>query len=501
MEPQNASLWSATSPAPSFESLRSGTHVDVAIIGGGITGLTAAVLLKERGKSVAVIEKERIGSGESGNTTAHLTEAIDARYATIARTFSKEAARLAADASRSSINQIESFVQRLNINCRFQRLPGFLYTEKRGDIAKLKKEAQAASEAGLAAKFIAEIPLPFATRGGVRFESQAQFHPREYLIALAKRIPGDGSFIFENTHVTSIKEGEPCQVETAKGPLTSDFVFEATNIPIVGFISLNLKDAAYRSYALGYRVEGEHPEGLFWDTEDPYHYTRWQETDQGTYLIVGGADHKVGKEEDTEACFERLGDYAREKFGSHPLRHRWSGQIIEPVDGLPYIGGSGKMFVSTGYSGQGMTFGTVGAMIVADLITRRANPWADLFNANRLHARGAMKDFIKENADFPKAIIADRILSRDVESKETLDVSRGEGKIIAVDGKKMACYRDDSGRLHALSPICTHMKCDVHWNGAERTWDCPCHGSRFKTDGAVINGPAKQALEKFEVEE
>lgn len=312
MDQTTTSLWIGTAPAPRFESFRAGVHVDVAIVGGGITGLTAALLLKQRGKRVAVIEKERIGSGETGHTTAHITEAIDARYFFVARAFSKEAARQVAEASRASIEQIAAFVDKFAIECHFRRVPGYLYTEKRSYVAELKKEAVAASEAGVAARFVEDVPLPFPTRGAVRFENQAQFHPRQYLFALAAQIPGDGSFIFDETHVSDITEGEPCVVQTKSGKLTADVVFQATNVPIVGFTSLHLKDAAYRTYALGYRVEGEHPDGLFWDTADPYHYTRWQKTDNGTYLIVGGEDHKVGQSEGDP--FARLQQYASEHF-------------------------------------------------------------------------------------------------------------------------------------------------------------------------------------------
>lgn len=498
MDQTTTSLWIATAPAPRFDSFRDGVHVDVAIVGGGITGLTAALLLKQRGKRVAVLEKEHIAGGETGYTTAHITEAIDARYFSIARTFSKEAASQVGEASRASIEQIAEFVDKFKIACAFRRVPGYLYTEKRSYVAELKKEAVAAAEAGVAASFVDDVPLPFATRGAVRFENQAQFHPRQYMIALASQIPGDGSFIFDETHVSDITEGEPCVVQTTSGKLTADVVFQATNVPIVGFTSLFLKDAAYRTYALGYLVEGPHPDGLFWDTADPYHYTRWQETDSGTYLIVGGEDHKVGQTEGDS--FERLKQYATGLYGEKPLRYQWSGQVINPVDGLPYIGGSDRMLVSTGYAGQGMTFGTLGAMIIADRITGRENRFAELFDANRKHVRGAVKDFLTENVDFPKHMIKDRLLRRDVEGRLTSEVANGEGKILSLEGRKVAVYRDEKGEVQMVSPVCTHMGCDVAWNGNEKTWDCPCHGSRFKTDGAVINGPATEPLKPIDLE-
>jgi Rieske Fe-S protein len=272
----------------------------------------------------------------------------------------------------------------------------------------------------------------------------------------------------------------------------------ATNVPIVGFTHVHTKAAAYRTYALAFSDTGHHPDGLFWDTADPYHYTRWQETDDGTYLIVGGEDHRVGEEEDTEGCFTRLGDYARQYFGSHPLRTRWSGQVIEPHGGLPLIGGSGNLYISTGYAGQGMTFGTAGAMLIADLVSGIDNPWAKTFDPARVHAHMTVREFITENLGFPKHLVADRLTSHDVEAKAFDDVHTGEGRIIEVDGRKIAAYRSDSGKLHCVSPVCTHMKCDVAWNPAERTWDCPCHGSRFTPEGDVLNGPAHKPLEMIQ---
>jgi glycine/D-amino acid oxidase-like deaminating enzyme/nitrite reductase/ring-hydroxylating ferredoxin subunit len=485
MQDATESLWIATTWSPEREPLRGDIHVDVAVVGAGITGLTAAVLLQERGRKVAVLEKDRVARGESGFTTAHITEAVDARYQHIQRNHGKDAARLVAEASRASIEQIAELVERHAIDCRFRRVPGFLYTENRKYVAGIKKETGAAREAGVAVSWTSDVPLPFPIRGAVRFENQAQFHPREYLLALAARVP-----VYERTHVLEITEGEPCVVRTEHGRVTADVVFEATNVAVASFQTLHTKVAAYRSYVIA--LESDEPrEGLFWDTADPYHYTRWQDD----VVIIGGEDHRVGQEEDTAGCFARLMEYITPRYGERRVLHRWSGQIIEPHDGLPFIGGSGKLFVSTGYAGQGMTFGTVGAMLVTDLITGVANPWAELFDPNRVHLRGAAKDLVAENVEFPKRLIADRLLSRDVEQGE---VHGGEGKIIEENGRKIAAYRDDAGTLHRLSPVCTHMKCDVAWNGAERTWDCPCHGSRFAPDGHVLNGPASEPLERID---
>ena len=468
--------------------------MDVAIVGAGITGLTAALLLAEKGRSVAVIEKETVGSGETGNTTAHITEAIDARYHYVKRHYSKEEARLVAQGSRASLEKIAELVQRYSIDCHFRRVPGYLYTEKRKYVAELKNEAAAAREAGLDAQWTTDVPLPFETRGAVLWADQAQFHPREYLTALAQHVVAAGARIYEHTFATKVEKGV---VETEKGRVTADAVFMATNVPISGFTHVHVKQAAYRTYAIAYEERGAHPEGLFWDTADPYHYTRWQDTREGTFMIVGGEDHRVGEEESTEGSFERLEDYARQYFGEHVERHRWSGQVLEPHGGLPLIGGSGDVYISTGYSGQGMTFGTLGAMLVSDLVLGVENKWAHVFDPARNRPHITTREFITENLHFPAHLAADRLTSANVEARSTEEVARGEGKILKIDGKKVAAYRDDTGALHCLSPVCTHMKCDVTWNDAERTWDCPCHGSRFTPTGDVLNGPAHEPLEKL----
>jgi glycine/D-amino acid oxidase-like deaminating enzyme/nitrite reductase/ring-hydroxylating ferredoxin subunit len=501
MSKQTESLWRATSDSPHFEPLRGDLHVDVAIVGAGITGLTAALLLAERGRSVAVLERDSVGAGETGNTTAHLTVALDARYHYIRRKYGAEEAKLVADASRAAIEKIAELVQRYSIDCHFRRLPGYLYTEKRKDVSELKNEAAAACEAGLDARWTTDVPLPFATRGAVLWPNQAQFHPGRYLAALASHARAAGVQIFEQSAANGIEDGEPCVVETPYGRVTAGAVFMATNVPISGFTHVHTLAAAYRTYAIAFEEAGPHPDGLFWDTADPYHYTRWQETEEGTFLIVGGEDHRVGEEEDTEGCFATLAAYANESFGSHPERYRWSGQIIEPHGGLPLMGRSGNLYVSTGYSGQGMTFGTVGAMVTSDLITGVANRWAELFDHQRVRPHATTREFITENLHFPAHLIPDRLTSHDVEAKSTDALEAGEGKILELDGKKVAAYRDDGGRLHCVSPVCTHMKCDVAWNGVEKSWDCPCHGSRFTPDGDVMNGPAHQPLTKIELDE
>jgi glycine/D-amino acid oxidase-like deaminating enzyme/nitrite reductase/ring-hydroxylating ferredoxin subunit len=484
------SLWMEKGERPAFATLKSGLHVDVAIIGAGITGITAALLLSESGKKVAVLEKERAGSGETGRTTAHVTESLDARYHSIRRHFGLDGARVAAGAMHAAVEQIAALVDKLAIDCDFRRLPGFFYTEKRNRVADLKSEAASAKDAGLAASWTNDVPLPFLTRGGVRFENQAQFHPLRYLLGLASRVAGS---IYENVRVHSVEQGDRCILETSAGRVTADRVFVATNAPI-NDILLHTRIAPYRTYAFAAPFHGPRPEGLFWDTAEPYHYTRWQ----GGSIIVGGGDHKVGEHEEGDDRWSEILGFARERYGPLEPSHRWSGQIIEPADGLPYIGAaSERVFIATGYSGQGMALGTAAAMLATDLIAGRANEAAELFSLQRV-PRGGVKELIKENVDFPLHFVLDRFHT---DTTNTFDVKSGEGKIVAIGGRRLAVHRDDSGTLHALSPVCTHMGCDVGWNSAERTWDCPCHGSRYGVDGRVLNGPATEALAQVEIEQ
>jgi glycine/D-amino acid oxidase-like deaminating enzyme/nitrite reductase/ring-hydroxylating ferredoxin subunit len=491
------SLWMQNGERPRFATLAGGLHVDVAIIGAGITGITAAVLLAERGKSVAVLEKETVGSGETGRTTAHITESLDARYHSIRRHFGLDGARVVAGAMHAAVEQVASFVDKLAIDCDFRRLPGYFYTEKRNRVADLKSEAASAKDAGLAASWTMDVPLPFLTRGGVRFEYQARFHPLRYLLGLASRVAAS---VYEHVHVLSVEQGDPCVLETSAGRVTAGAVFVATNAPI-NDILLHTRIAPYRTYAFAAPFAGPQPDGLFWDTAEPYHYTRWH----GESIIVGGGDHKVGEGEGELAAgtagddrWSEILGYARERYGPLEPSHRWSGQIIEPADGLPYIGAaSDHLYLATGYSGQGMSLGTAAGMLVADLIDGRSNEAAELFSLKR-PPLGGVKELVTENLGFPRHFLLDRFHT---DTNRTFDVKGGEGKIVSAGGRRLAVHRDDTGTLHALSPVCRHLGCDVAWNSAERTWDCPCHGSRYSIDGKVLNGPATEALERVAIDD
>jgi glycine/D-amino acid oxidase-like deaminating enzyme/nitrite reductase/ring-hydroxylating ferredoxin subunit len=493
MDIRMESLWRATHQLRRFTPLTRDRETDVAIVGGGITGLTAAVALSRAGRKVVLLEAAEVGSGETGNTTAHLTEAIDARYRTIAKDFGEDGARLVARSTRDAIDWIERLATVAGRDVGFARVPGFLYTEHRVDVDMLASELDAAQRAGCLVTWVDEVPLPFKTYGAVHWERQAQLHAIAYVEALVDEALAHGVRIYEGARVVDVEEGEPCRVSTEQGSVRARDVFVAANVPITNRVLLLTKIAAYRSYAIASDGPAALPPGLFWDTADPYHYTRLHSVGDRRYLIVGGQDHRTGGDIDTDQRYLRLRAYARERFGVTEERFRWSGQIIEPVDGLPYIGlnaSARHAYVATGYAGNGMTFGTLAGMIVSDLILGQANPYAELYKATRVKPIAAAVDYVTENVAFPAHLLKDRLTALDAEDRPVESLAPGEGGIFSTADGKVAVSRDREGALRAVSAVCTHLGCDVAWNDAEQTWDCPCHGSRFSAQGSVINGPA-----------
>ncbi|HEX2854844.1 MAG TPA: FAD-dependent oxidoreductase [Opitutaceae bacterium] len=499
------SYWIDSASAPRFPRIESDVDVDVAIIGGGIVGLTAAYLLKRAGKTVAVLERGRLASIDTGHTTAHLTSVTDLRLQEIARAFGKDAAQATWEAGAAAIDQIVANIRREDIACDFRWLPGFLLTplgrkpdEKAMD--ELKAEAELAKKLGITAAYL--DAAPYFNLPGVKFNQQALFHPRKYLAALAAKIPGAGSHVFEHSEAGEI-EDDPLTVHVDKFKVHCSYLVLATHNPLMGKANMlratlfQTKLALYSSYAVGAKIPPNTiPDGLYWDTNDPYYYLRVEPRRGYDYAIFGGEDHKTGQETDTTAVFERL----EKKFLRHvPLAeidHRWSGQVIETNDGLPFIGEmTERQFTATGFAGNGMTFGTLGGMMAVDAVLKKKNPWQDLFDVHRAKLRGGTWTYLQENKDFPYYLLRDWLGGAEAKSLDA--VKNGEGKILHLSGKKVAAYRADDGRITLCSPVCTHLKCIVGWNDAERTWDCPCHGSRFKPTGEVISGPAEEPLERL----
>lgn len=502
LDPQ--SYWDATSTMSRYPALERNLTVDTVIIGAGITGLTAAYLLKRSGQRVAVIDRRRCGGVDSGRTTAHLTCVTDSDLSELVKHFGKDHAWAAWDAGLAAIEQIDRIVRREEIDCEWAWVPGYKHAPAGHSNERtrqhLRDEAALADDLGFDARLVDAVPY-FGTPG-VEYGGQAKFHPRKYLAALAKAIDGGGSHIFEHTESEEVCD-DPLSVKANGQTLSCGFVVIATHTPLMGktnmasAIGLQTKLYLYSSYVLGGRLPaGTVPEGLYWDTSDPYNYLRIDPHRGFDYAIFGGRDHKTGQASAEDACYRELEATARRLLPDFDVTHRWSGQVVETNDGLPFIGEtSARQFAATGYAGNGMTFGTLAGLMAHDCAVGRRNPWADLFDPSRAKLRGGTWDYIKENADYPYYLIRDRFVGPDAKSLRA--VRPGQGKIVEVDGKKVAAYRNHQGRIALLSPVCTHMGCLVKWNDAESTWDCPCHGSRFTPTGSVLSGPAETRLEKL----
>lgn len=366
-------------------------------------------------------------------------------------------------------------------------MAGYLYTEKDSDIHEIEKEAEAAQKVGIRCELTESIPLPFAIKTAMKVENQAEFHPLKYLYALAAAFPSENSYLFEATHVERYEDGTPCKVHTERGTITAKDVILATHVPVGLDVSLQTRVAPYRSYVIAFTLrDGQPPPGLFWDTEDPYNYIR----SYGDLVVVGGRDHKTGQDSDAESRFQQLEAYARGHFAVGEVRYRWSAQVYEPVDNLPYIGldpGKAHVYIATGYAGNGMTYGTISGKLLADQILGRENDWSTVYSPARVKPLASAGEFVKENVNVGKRFVLDRINGAD--DTKISDVPLGEGGIVEIEGHKVAVYRAEGGAVHLLEPECTHMGCIVHWNNAEKTWDCPCHGGRYTATGQVVEGP------------
>lgn len=498
------SYWVDSTPLGSHRKLERDHKVDVVVVGGGITGITAAYFLKRAGRTVALIERDRCATINTGNTTAHLTAVTDLRLTELVEKFGADCAKAVWDAGAAAIDRIVTSIRTEDIACDFKWVPGYLHASiDRADdeqTKQLQREAETATELGIPAQYVPKVP--YFARPGVKFPHQAIFHPRKYLAELLRKIPGNGSHVFESTEMEGV-DGDPLVVTASGHKLQCNYVVLATHNPLMGrarAISATLlqtKLALYTTYALGAKIpQGLIPEACFWDTNDPYYYLRIDRSTGGDYAIFGGEDHKTGQETDTAAVFQRLENRFLEIVPEALIDHRWSGQVIQTNDGLPFMGETAdRQFTATGYAGNGMTFGTLAGIMAVDAALGRPNPWRDLFSVDRKTIRGGTWDFIKENKDYPYYLVRDWLAPTEGDSLK--DVGRNEGKIIGLDGRKVAAFRDEDGKLSLCSPICTHLKCIVGWNAAERTWDCPCHGSRFKPNGEVISGPAEEPLEKL----
>lgn len=504
IEKDHQPIWLNSASLPEFPILTQDLDVDVCVVGGGIAGLTTAYLLTQQGKKVCVLEALDLAGGQTARTTAHFSYALDDRYFEIERIHGLRGARIAADSHKTAIEAVARMIQAENIDCEMERVDGYLFAQNDPKSHTLLKEIGAARRAGLSeVEFVNHAPIDsFDTGPCLLFPNQLQLHPLKYVSGLAQAIIAGGGQIFNHTHVTEVSGGKEATVKTSSGyTVHCQSIVVATNTPINDRVAIHTKQSAYRTYVIGIEVPKDSiPSILLWDTLDPYHYLRVEKGHRDRdILIVGGADHKTGQDSYPKGKFIELETWTRERFpNALEVVHQWSGQVMEPVDGMGFIGrnpmDSDNVYIITGDSGNGLTHGTLGAMLITDLILGRKNRWEELYEPSRISLK-ATSEHLKENANVA-AQYADWISPKPKPNFE--DIPRGEG-IVYRDGVAMvAAYRDPDGHVELMSATCTHLAGVVNWNSVEKSWDCPCHGARFDRHGSVIEGPANRGLKKYE---
>jgi glycine/D-amino acid oxidase-like deaminating enzyme/nitrite reductase/ring-hydroxylating ferredoxin subunit len=495
--------WAASEPLPAAPPLSGDVTTDVCVVGAGIAGLTTAYLLAKEGRRVTVLDDGLTAGGETGRTTAHLASALDDRYYNLERLHGADGARSAAHSHAAAIDRIERIIRDESIVCDFARVDGYLFLPPGGDLSELDRELAAIHRAGLRdVTRVDRAPVTsFNTGPCLHFPRQGQFHIVKYMQGLAGAAMRHGVVMHNGTHAHTFHGGDTARVETDRGTVRARAIVVATNSPVNDRVTMHTKQAAYRTFVVAGRVpRGSMPTVLLWDTLDPYHYVRiqpGQDPADSDVLIVGGEDHKTGQADDGEERFARLEAWTRERFPQiRGFEYRWSGQVMEPVDSLAFIGRNpsdhDNVYVATGDSGNGMTHGTIAGLLITDLIAGRQNPWARVYDPSRTPLTAA-KEFAAENVNVAAQYV-DLVTPGDVTDSGQL--APGQAAVIRRGITKVAVYRTPDGELHERSAICTHLGCVVHWNSLETTWDCPCHGSRFGTDGHVVNGPALTPLSK-----
>jgi glycine/D-amino acid oxidase-like deaminating enzyme/nitrite reductase/ring-hydroxylating ferredoxin subunit len=497
---RTTSLWMNTEVAPDARPLARDETADVAVVGAGIAGLSTAYELSQLGKDVLLIDRGPIGRGMTSRTTAHLVAICDDSFDSFIKLRGLDAAKAYYESQSAAVDRIEQVQAQENIACNFRRVDGFLFPAIGSDPAELDPELHAVRRIGVSVAETRGVPFKGQEQTRcLRYLNQATFHPLKYLRGLTAAIVAAKGRLYAGSVVESVEEeGGAVVICTAEGHrVRAKAAVVATNAPINDRVAIHTKQAPYRTYAMAFTIpRGKLPDALYWDTLDPYHYVRLQPGSGGTtdYLIVGGADHKTGECDDAWVRFEGIESWIR---GLVPdlgrETHRWSGQILETLDYSGFIGrnpGSTNVYVATGDSGQGMTHGVVASLLIADLITKRATRWQELYEPSRKPV-SAIKTFIAENVTAVKNF-AEYVAPGELASSK--DLKLGQGAIIREGLTKIAAYRDENGVLYRRSAACTHVGCHVHWNSLEVCWDCPCHGSHFAVDGTALNAPAISPL-------
>ena len=490
------SIWMDTGAMPQFAPLAASTEADVCVVGAGIAGITTAYNLASMGKRVVVLDDGPVGGGETGRTTAHLANAMDDRFYHLESMHGVDGARCAASSHGAAINRIEEIVRGETIDCDFRRLDGYLFLGEGDDVAELDREYDAAQRAGMTVERLDRAPVRgFDSGPCLRFASQATFHPLRFLTGVTEAIIRLGGRVHTGTRVTSVDGGSQVTVHTRDGhEVRAGAAFIATNSPAAHYMT-PMKMLPYRTYVVTLALDGSGPDdALYWDTLDPYHYVRRFAGHGQDFLIVGGGDQSTGTRDQDESVFDRLEAWARQRFqGLGAVQQRWSGQVLEPADSLAFIGrdfGHDNVYICTGDSGQGMTHGVIASLLVRDLINGKSNPWEHHYSPTRV-SLGGTREYLHEVMNAGRSFL-DYLLPAELDSVDR--VQPGQGALVRRGIHMVAAYRDADGTLHERSATCTHQGCIIRWNTIEKSWDCPCHGSRFDVDGKVLNGPAVSDL-------
>jgi glycine/D-amino acid oxidase-like deaminating enzyme/nitrite reductase/ring-hydroxylating ferredoxin subunit len=504
----NRSLWIETTPETTYPRLEGKVEVDVVVVGAGITGVMTAWLLKQEGRRVALVDMHRVGAGATGYTTAKLTVGHNLIYAGVLKRHGQETARAYAASNQWAIERLDELVSSEHIHCDWERASNYVYTENEDRLNDLHNEVEAARRAGVSAELTKETDLPFPVLGAVRIDAQAQFHPRKFLQGLAAKVAGDGSHVFEQTRITDVRSGDDCVVSTDQsgGVLRGRHVVLATHLPFLDRGLFFAKAHPQKSYAIAAQIaQSQAPSGMYISAEQPTRSVRSTPAANGSrFLIIGGEGHKPGRDDDTRQRYEKLETFLNDRFDSGEVEHRWSTHDFVPLDQLPYIGrlrrSDERLLIATGFAKWGLTKGVVAAAIVTDAILGRANPWAAVYDAKRLSLKNSAAKFVTENAKVGSWFIGDRVRLR--AGREDINrLEPGDGLVARVGGRHLAVHRDDEGQLQACSARCTHLGCLVGWNRADQTWECPCHGSQFGADGALLQGPATEPLPSVDLPE
>jgi glycine/D-amino acid oxidase-like deaminating enzyme/nitrite reductase/ring-hydroxylating ferredoxin subunit len=496
------SVWQETTTEIKPIQASQETRFDVIIVGAGITGITTGLLLQSSGKKCLILESHSVGFGTTSGTTAHLNTLLDVPYTTIIKNFDVDKGKLVARATRDAIRLVKSNIRKYGIRCGFEMCDGYLLAEDEKQAKELREIHNACNSVGIHARYTKDVPATIPFVKAICVPQQAKFHPLRYVMALAEAFENEGGVIITNCRVTRAEEGDTVTVETENGSFTASHLIYATHIPPTVNL-VHLRCAPYRSYVIACHLKGDgYPDDLIYDMADPYHYYRSQVIDGVNYLIAGGEDHRTGPTESAEASFRNLENHVRKNFEIESITQKWSSQYYEPADGLPYIGKmpghADNVLVATGFGGNGMVYSGVSAKILSSLVLNEEDELTHAFSPSRIKPVAGFKNFVEHNFGVLKSLVDKLFASEEING--FADLAPGDGKVLTLDGQYLGIYKDDSGAIHVVNATCTHLKCTVGWNHAEKSWDCPCHGARFTMDGKVLNGPADRDLEYVNVE-